>query len=87
MPSSDARAGDVVIGHGRRVRLTDTCPWPERRGLEGVVVAPPSDGTYPQPAKSEVIVKLDKDPLTPALSGHQGWTCVVDRKSVEVLDG
>ncbi len=73
---------------GSRVRLNDTCIWPERRGCEGVVVAPPHDGMYPQPAKSEVIVKLDADPLHSRpwdSPSYEWWTCVIDRKSVEAI--
>jgi hypothetical protein len=71
---------------GVRIRLNERCVWPERVGCEGVVVAPPSDGTYPQPAKWEVLVLLDRDPLfDPGFHPGRHWSCVVDRKSVEVI--
>lgn len=72
---------------GQRVQINEHSPWPERVGCKGIVVAPPADGTYPQPAKDEVIVRLDADPLTADIdTAHkERWTCVIDRKSVEGL--
>lgn len=63
---------------GTRVRLLETTAWPERRGLLATVLAPPADGTYPQPPKWEVLVAVDNDPL-----GCE-W-CVTGRKDVEVV--
>lgn len=62
---------------GDRVVLLDTVPWPERRGLTATVVAPPTDGSYPQPAEREVLVKVDDDPL---LGVHSWWSCALDKK-------
>ena len=70
---------------GTLIRVTEKSPWPERVGRLGVVVAPSADGTYPQPDKSEVLVKLAVDPL--GAGTGRGWTCVMDRKSVEEWDG
>jgi hypothetical protein len=67
---------------GQRVRFTETCPWPERVGLTATVVAPPSDGTYPQPGRSEVLVLIDGDPYGPL---DRGWTCVMPVKACEVV--
>lgn len=58
---------------GSRVVLSGS-PWPERVGCLATVVAPPTDGTYPQPARGEVLVLLDDDPLN---ATHDGWTCVM----------
>lgn len=63
---------------GDRVRITDTCVWPERRGLFATVMAPPADGTYPQPAPWEVLLRVDDDPLV-----HRAWSCVMPAKDTE----
>lgn len=67
---------------GQRIRFNEHSPWPERVGCEGVVVAPRADGIYPQPAKDEVLILLDDDPL----SDHPAWTCVTDRKSLDLVN-
>lgn len=68
---------------GDRVVLGESCPWPERVGLTGVVVAPPANGTYPQPAKWEVLVLLDDDPLAHRIG--RGWSCALSAKSCTVI--
>lgn len=70
---------------GDRIRLNSRCVWPARVGMEGVVVDPPADGSYPQPAKWEVLILLDYDPLSSDLDAQQkrGWSCVIDAKSCE----
>ena len=70
---------------GARVRMNETCPWPERRGCDGVVVTPPRDGMYPQPAPWEVVVKLDDDPLG---YNDRWWTCVLGKNNVaDITEG
>ena len=64
---------------GSRVRIKDGCIWPERSGLPATVVAPPADGTYPQPAKWETLILLDDDPLTT----RGEWSCVLPAKDLE----
>lgn len=64
---------------GTRVVILDSCPWPERRGLNAVIVAPPEDGTYPQPARSEVLLLIDDDPLH---ATYTYWTCVMNVRDV-----
>lgn len=73
---------------GDRVRMNEQCPWPERVGCEGVIVAPRADRVYPQPPKWEVIVLLDNDPLG-GLRNDEGfaWTCCIRRKAVDLLTG
>lgn len=83
------RAAKSQIKVGARVRVTGSAPWHKRVGCEGTVVAPPTDGTYPQPAKGEVLLLLDDDPLDELryyTGGVRLWTCVLDAKDVEVLD-
>ena len=59
---------------GTRVRVISG-PWFERIGCEGVIVAPPADGTYPaDPRSPQVIVLLDDDPLGATKS--EGYGCV-----------
>lgn len=71
---------------GTRVRFNDKCVWPERRGQEGVIVAPPTDGMYPQPAQWEVLVLLDHDPLT--IDGTPDWwTCATSQDSLDEISG
>lgn len=78
---------------GDRVRFTESCPWPERVGCQGIVVAPPTDGTYPQPAKWEVLVLIDEgdDPLSTGAErlsyrpGYPAWSCVISAKSCDVI--
>jgi len=48
------------VNRGTRIVVVGG-PWDERIGCKGVVVSPPADGTYPQPAKNEVVVLLDDD--------------------------
>lgn len=71
---------------GDRVQVMETCIWPERAGCCGTVVAPPTNGIYPQPPKWEVLVLLDDDPFG-ATSTNDGctWTCVFSRKEVRPL--
>lgn len=69
-----------------RIRVTGG-PWPERIGALGRIVADPGDGIYPfdkRRPKSEIIVKLDDDPL-----GHSTryWTCVMNTKHIEYVSG
>lgn len=84
-----------------RVRIVGG-PWPERIGCEGTIVDQP-DGPagdrYPWAGRSasEVIVRLDDDPLDCGRRGclHTGadfgcgngrsWTCAIGRRNVEVL--
>lgn len=73
---------------GNRIRLTETCPWPERVGLLGVIATPPDDygDIYPVHGlgRGEVIVLLDEDPFDhPPIA--RWWTCVLSRRSVEVV--
>lgn len=70
----------MTLQPGTRVRLNTPCIWPERAGCLGTVVAPPTAGQYPQPAKWEVLVDLDADPL--ATNVHLGWSCVLNVGSV-----
>lgn len=67
---------------GSRIVVTDSCVWPERRGCHGVIVHPPAGRSYPQPGPGEVLVLLDDDPLIPKPLRRDGWSCVMDRKSV-----
>lgn len=62
---------------GTRIRLV-VSPWPERQGMTGTVLAPPSDGTYPQPARWESLIAIDDDPLN-------GSWCVVATRSLEEI--
>lgn len=67
---------------GDRVRFNEKCPWPERVGSEGVLVAPPCDH-YPQPGASEVLLLLDSDPLNAThADGDCIWTCVAEKSSL-----
>lgn len=78
------RARNDAIREGAKVRLTERCPWPERVGLTGTVVAPYEDGTYPQPAKWEVLLLIDNDPLNTV--GHDPqWSCVMPTFACEVI--
>lgn len=71
---------------GDRVRFNERCPWPQRVGAEGMIVAPRADGMYPQPAKNEVLVYLDSDPLQAARAyGEEWWTCAADRRSLDAI--
>lgn len=80
---------------GTRVRFNNTCVWPERIGAEGVTVAPPKLGQYPdEPGIRRgvlVVVLLDDDPLVPVddpapFGGRpDGWTCITNVGSLDVL--
>lgn len=76
----------MTLELGLRVRLSDAVPWPERRGATGMIVAPPRDGTYPQPTPWERLILLDRDPLTkagaPRWSVGVLWSCVVEAKDL-----
>lgn len=78
------RPGAIPIG--TRVRVGQDCPWPERRGSVGTVVAPPADGTYPQPASWQALLLLDDDPLC-ATRQDAGvrWSCAMDAHHLEAL--
>lgn len=69
---------------GQKVLLTESCPWPDRIGSIATVVAPPSDGSYPQPAKWEVLVLIDDDPRA-QISHDPRWSCVISAKSCDVI--
>lgn len=69
---------------GTRVRVREGCVWPERVGCAGVIVAPPSDGTYPQPGPSECLLLLDDDPLDGGGYSDVRWSCVMSNSSVEL---
>lgn len=70
------------LNFGDRVRVVGG-PWPERVGLEAIVIRPTK--IYPQPSKSEVLLlvlgdvhrlnHLDDEARTP-------WSCVMARKDV-----
>lgn len=68
---------------GTRVRLVRS-PWPAREGCTGIVVAPRSDGIYPQPPRWERIVLLDDDPLL--LHAPEGiwWSCCIPTKNLVI---
>lgn len=86
-----------MIEPGTRVRMNDRCAWPERRGAEGVVVAPKVPGQYPDRrglGTVEVLVLLDDDPIPVCECTERGcarhhdagwWTCAIDVRSVDVL--
>lgn len=60
---------------GTLVRLVNS-PWPEREGCIGLVIDPPADGTYPQPAPWERFISLPDDPFAT-------FECVVGVKNLE----
>lgn len=75
---------------GRRVRVNENSPWPERVGCEGVVVDPAIfNGVYPadKPLRGSVIILLDSDPLKNYAwaARNPEWTCVIDTRSVTSL--
>jgi len=74
----------MTLEPGTRIRLNDRCPWPKRRGAEGVVVAP-RHSLYPQNAAGHVLVLLDHDPLFGAERGRW-WTCQVGINAVDVVE-
>lgn len=61
-------------------------PWPERIGLTGHIV-PKLRNEYPWHGcpKSEVIIWIDGDPLTANFPAD--WSCAINRKDVELIDG
>jgi hypothetical protein len=68
----------------QRIRVIDS-PWPERQGLAGWDVTDELDPRiYPRHglAKRDIIILLDRDPLTPG----KDWSCVLHRRDVEYLD-
>lgn len=73
---------------GTRVRLTESCPWPERCGLLGRVATVPENqhNIYPNVGlrSNEVIVLLDEDPIGTNFQ-PRWWTCVLDIASVEAV--
>lgn len=70
---------------GTHVQMNENSPWPERVGCFGVIVAPPADGTYPQPGPGEAAVLLDGDPLGERGPHAPRWSCVVPRKSLNLI--
>ena len=72
----------MVFNVGDRIQVTETAPWPQRVGCRGTVVAPMSDGTYPQPARGESLVKLDEDPIGPL---HRPWSAVFGNDSLRLV--
>lgn len=72
----------------QRIRVTGG-PWPERIGLEGVIVEPsPEDAKlYPFKGrgKTEVIIHLDDDPLDQRYGYVSYWTCAMDRRDIEEI--
>lgn len=77
---------DPVIG--LRIKVARG-PWPERYGCIGTIVAPPADGTYPQPSPREVLILLDDDPIPyTGAYAHDAtaWTCVIGRNDIELLE-
>lgn len=79
----DRGLGRREMPPGTRVRLYRS-PWPARAGLTATVVAPPADGTYPQPAPYEVVILIDNDPLT-ATRTDRTWSCVIGRRNLHLL--
>ena len=77
------RRWQMVFAVGERVQVTEKSPWPERVGCVGTVVAPPADGTYPQPARGETLVLLDDDPL--AVATPQVWSCVIGSRDLRLV--
>lgn len=69
---------------GTRIRVNRHSSWPERVGCVGVIVQPPVDGTYPQPAANEELVLLDDDPYGSRQRGT--WSCVMPRTHLDVED-
>ena len=69
---------------GSWVRILPSCPWPERRGLNALVVTDNLRAdVYPRHGlgKNEAIVRIASDPLDP--TGHYSdrpWTCVIDAR-------
>jgi len=61
--------------------ISDTCPWPQRRGLACGIVAPTYEQSKVYPfagkAKYEVVVYIPDDPLA---RGDSWWSCVMDRQ-------
>lgn len=78
------RRFQMVFAPGERVRVTGG-PWDARIGCEGVVVAPPADGTYPQPGPGETLILLDADPLSNRPSKE--WTCCIGNDSLHLVAG
>lgn len=68
---------------GTRVRMNDACPWPERRGCLGVVVAP-REGVYPMAVAGCELILLDADPLQRD-KRDRWWTCQTSRSSFDVV--
>lgn len=69
----------------KRIRVISG-PWPERIGCEGVILERPTgpEGkVYPwNDRSSNVIIRLDNDPLTPGAE----WSCSISPLALEVLD-
>lgn len=73
---------------GRRIRVNENSPWPERVGCEGVIVDPAIfNGLYPADSRrsGEVIVLLDEDPLRAKHPDESRWTCVMSTRDVTRL--
>lgn len=74
---------------GRRIRVIGG-PWPERVGRLGHVMIPiPIErGLYPFRGlgKDEEVIRLDDDPLD-CTSPAEGWTCVIARSDIELVNG
>lgn len=80
-----------MLKPGTRIRFKNGCAWPERIGCEGVVVDPlVFGGFYPADKRirwgtSDVIVKLDDDPLKATRFSDERWDCVTSVSSLEAV--
>jgi hypothetical protein len=77
------RRFEMEFAVGEKVQVRSTSVWPERIGCYGTIVAPPADGTYPQPGPGEVLVRLEYDPL--GRTDHPEWSCVYDARSLQLV--
>lgn len=78
-----------MIPTGTRVRILDTCSWPERRGLQATVVTDRLDSScYPVHGKlaTEVVVLIDDDPLAQRSAHPEAWSCVMSEADMEVIE-
>jgi hypothetical protein len=72
----------------QRIRVVGG-PWPTRIGREGSIVEPDADEARVYPfnglGRTEVVIKLDRDPIWGPLGAGKRWTCVIGRADVEFL--
>lgn len=62
--------------------ISDSCPWPSRKGLKCKIVPPPSDNPgYPwsQLSRGEVVIWIPDDPLARYGRDERVWSCVIGR--------